>query len=35
MSFGQLTKYNIRKMIEKSYTKYGGENILPDHFLKN
>ena len=35
MKFGQLIEYNMRNIIlEKSYTKYGGELVL-DPFLEN
>ena len=34
MKFGQLIEYSMRNIfLEKSYTKYGGENI-PRHFPK-
>ena len=34
MNFGQLIEHNMGNIfVEKSYTKFGGENI-PDSFLK-
>ena len=36
MKFGQLIECNLRNIfLDKSYTKSGGENLVPDPFLKN
>ena len=36
MKFGQLIEYNMRNvLLEKSYTKYGGENIPRPFSIKS
>ena len=36
MKFGQLIEYNMTIiLLEKSYSKYGTEKLVPDFFVKN
>ena len=36
LKFGQLIEFNMRNIfLEKSFTKYGGEKLVPGPFPKN
>ena len=35
MKFGQVTKYNMRKIFLENHTQNAVEKLFPDHFLKN